>query len=68
MMYRMNKADAAFAARAAEGARASWLAAKAFSGGFAARAAEGARASWLAAKAFSGGPSGHSVIRIQETK
>ena len=33
MMYRMNKADAAFAARAAEGARASWLAAKAFSGG-----------------------------------
>ena len=26
MMYRMNKADAAFAARAAEGARASWLA------------------------------------------
>ena len=46
MMYRMNKADAAFAARAAEGAR----------------------ASWLAAKAFSGGPSGHSVIRIQETK
>ena len=29
MMYRMNKADAAFAARAAEGARASWLAAKA---------------------------------------
>ena len=46
MMYRMNKADAAFAARAAEGAR----------------------ASWLAAKALSGGPSGHSVIRIQETK
>ena len=46
MMYRMNKADAAFAARAAEGAR----------------------ASWLAAKAFSGGPSGHSVIRIPETK
>ena len=34
MMYRMNKADAAFAARAAEGARASWLAAKeVFSGG-----------------------------------
>ena len=33
MMYRMNKADAAFAARAAEGARVSWLAAKAFSGG-----------------------------------
>ena len=33
MMYRMNKADAAFAARAAEGARASWLAKEVFAGG-----------------------------------
>lgn len=33
MMYRMDKADAAFAARAAEGARASWRAANDIAGG-----------------------------------